>query len=121
MTPFQLAERYIQLRKVCVPTLWSDWVTRISDMILMPMITVFLCVARGLDIMMIVSTLQNMYSAWSQWFEYSDLRLKVQMMMLHTVRVGGPFISTNDPTYMPYVFADAVVRTPHRVPVGIGN
>jgi hypothetical protein len=26
-------------------------------------------------------------------------------------RVGGPFIRTNDMAYMPYVFADAVVRT----------
>ena len=90
-------------------------------MILMPLITAFLCVTRGVDIMMIASTVRNMYSTWAEWFEYSDTRLKVQMMMLHMVRVGGPFISTNDPTYMPYVFADAVVRTPHRVPVGIGN
>jgi hypothetical protein len=39
------------------------------------------------------------------------LQAEVQLMFLHMAKVGGPFIRTNDLTYMPYVFADAVVRT----------
>jgi hypothetical protein len=38
-------------------------------------------------------------------------------MFLYSQSVGGPFIVTNDTTYMPYVFADAV----YRVPVGMAK
>ena len=38
-------------------------------------------------------------------------------MFLYSQSVGGPFIVTNDPIYMPYVFADAV----YRVPVGMAK
>jgi hypothetical protein len=38
----------------------------------------------------------------------------MQRMELQARRVGGPFISTNDPTYMPYVWADAVTRPQRR-------
>jgi len=31
-------------------------------------------------------------------------------MRLRMAQVKGPFIATNDPKYMPYVWADAVVR-----------
>jgi hypothetical protein len=31
-------------------------------------------------------------------------------MYLKTMQIGGPFIVTNDPEYIPYVFADAVTR-----------
>jgi hypothetical protein len=117
MNPFQIAERFIQLRKVCEPSNWSDQMTLISDMIVMPLITLFLVFTKGYDMFSVASTLAKTYSTWKRWYQYNDLRFKVQMMYLHTMKVGGPFIVTNDPEYMPYVFADAV----YRVPVGIGN
>ena len=117
MTPFELAERFIQLRKQCVPISIAEKISRISDMIVMPMIAIVLMFLKKHDIFMIVSTVTKAYSSWRDWFEYTDLRFAVQRMYLHTATVGGPFIVTNDPTYMPYVFADAV----YRVPSGMGN
>jgi hypothetical protein len=38
------------------------------------------------------------------------LKLEVQQMFLTTMVHGGPRIVTNDPDYMPYVYADAVFR-----------
>jgi hypothetical protein len=108
--PFVVAERYIQLRKVCVPDSWADTVTLFNDMILMPLITLFLLfVGLGDPIVLFTTTLKT-YQVWKDYCEYTDLRFKVQQMFFICQAVGGPFIVTNDPTYMPYVFADAVVR-----------
>jgi hypothetical protein len=112
MTPFEIAEHFIQLRKVCNPVSIAERLTLISDMILMPMILVILMILQRSDIFMAVSTVTKAYSTWKTWFEYTDLRFTMQKMYLHTAKVGGPFIVTNDPVYMPYVFADAVYRVP---------
>jgi hypothetical protein len=117
MNPFEIAERFIQLRKHCSPLSIAERMTRISDMIVMPVIALFLIILKKHDIFMIVSTMSKAFSAWREWIEYNNLRLLVQQMYLHTAIVGGPFIVTNDPSYMPYVFADAV----YRVPSGIGK
>lgn len=117
MNPFQVAERFIELRKVCEPPSWSDQMTLISDMIIMPMITLFMLFTHSYDMFSVASTLAKTYSTWKKFLEFTSLKFKVQQMYLHTMRVGGPFIVTNDPTYMPYVFADAV----YRVPVGMAN
>jgi hypothetical protein len=117
MNAFQIAERFIQLRKVCSPDSWPDRITLITEMIVMPVIALFLVILKKHDIFMIVSTMSKAFSAWREWIEYNNLRLLVQQMYLHTAIVGGPFIVTNDPSYMPYVFADAV----YRVPSGIGK
>ena len=117
MNAFQIAERFIQLRKICSPDSWADWVTLITEMIIMPAITLYFVFLHEYDIVSLVSTASKTYSVWRNWTEYTNLKFQVQQFYLHTMRVGGPFIVTNDPIYMPYVFADAV----YRVPVGIAN
>lgn len=117
MNAFQIAERFIQLRKMCSPDSWSGWITLITEMILMPVIALYFVFLHDYDIMSLVSTASKTYTAWRNWTEYTNLKFQVQQFYLHTMRVGGPFIVTNDPTYMPYVFADAI----YRVPVGIAN
>lgn len=116
-SPFKTAEDYINLKRKCQTPTWGDVIMRINDMILMPMITLFFVLMRRSDFGMILSTVMTVYRSWSEWIEYNNLRMDVQSMFLHTMRVGGPFIVTNDPEYMPYVFADAV----QRVPVGMAN
>lgn len=117
MSPFELAERFIQLRKACAPASWADQITLLTEMIVMPVIMLFYVFSHDYEIMSSVSTAARAYRSWKNWTEYTDLKFQVQRMYLHTMKVGGPFIVTNDPTYMPYVFADAV----YRVPVGIAN
>jgi hypothetical protein len=108
--PFVVAERYIQLRKVCVPDSWADTVTLFNDMILMPLITLFLLFVGLGDPIVLFTTTVKTYQVWKDYCEYTDLRFQVQQMFFVCQATGGPFIVTNDPTYMPYVFADAVVR-----------
>lgn len=115
--PFKTAERYIQLRKICVPISWAEFITRMNDMILIPIISFFLLLIHAEDLMTFAFTMMKSYQVWKEFTEYTDLRFEVQRMFLYSQSVGGPFIVTNDPTYMPYVFADAV----YRVPVGISK
>ena len=84
---------------------------RMNDMIITPLVTLFLFFIKKSDVMVLLTTSMQVYRAWKEWIEYTALRFEVQRMFLRTMEVGGPFIVTNNPTYMPYVFADAVVRT----------
>ena len=115
--PFKTAERYIQLRKICDPLSWADSITRMNDMILMPIISFFLLFIRAEDLITAAFTMIKTYQVWAEFTEYTQLQFDVQRMFLYSQSVGGPFIVTNDSTYMPYVFADAV----YRVPVGMAK
>jgi len=112
--PFKIAERYIQLRKKCAPLSRGDQMIRINEMIITPLITIFLFMIRASDMLSLVSVIMNTYTSWKDWIEYNNLRFAVQKMYLRTMETGGPKIVTNDTTYMPYVFADAVMRAQHR-------
>jgi hypothetical protein len=109
-TPFKDAERFIQLRKLCAPRSWGDTMIRINEMILAPLISIFMFLIRHSDLITLLPTLISTYRVWKQWLEYQALRFRMQEMFLITMKTGGPFIVTNDSTYMPYVYADAVVR-----------
>lgn len=109
-SPFALAERYIQLRRLCAPQSWGDLMIRINEMILTPLITIFFLLADKFDWMTVIPAALSTYRVWSEWIEFSDLRFQMQDMYLTTMKSGGPHIVTNDPDYLPYVYADAVVR-----------
>ena len=113
-TAFQTAERYIQLTKVWETDEWVPLIKHINEMILMPLIAFFSYCAGYSDIMFCLSTFVGATSAWTEYAEFVELTFVMQRMELQARRVGGPFISTNDPTYMPYVWADAVTRKPQR-------
>lgn len=113
-TAFQTAERYIQLTKVWETDEWVPLIKHINEMILMPLIAFFSYCAGYSDIMFCLSTFVGATSAWTEYAEFVELKFVMQRMELQARRVGGPFISTNDPTYMPYVWADAVTRLRQR-------
>jgi hypothetical protein len=116
MDPFKVAERYLQLKKVCAPQSMGDQMIQINEMILTPVISLtFLCL-KAFDLVSLLTTALSVYRAWSQWAEYSELRFLMQRMYLDTMTTGGPQIVTNDDTYLPYVYADAVVRASMRHP-----
>lgn len=107
---FQIAERYINLRTRCLPESWGDTVLFVNELVTGPLVTLFLMFMGNHDVIMVISAITRAYSAWSDWEEYHALRSVVQGMFLQTMLNGGPKITTNDRKYLPYVYADAVVR-----------
>lgn len=114
--PFEAAEQYIQLRKRYFPKSWGDTMININEMILTPLITIFLLLIDKLDFMSLISSSVAVYRSWIGWMQYQELRFRMQRMYLKTMQMGGPFIVTNDPEYLPYVYADAMVRLSMRHP-----
>ena len=115
LTPFNTAERYIQLRKRCHPESWGDTILFFNEMVMGPLITLFLLFMGSRDILMVISAITRAYSAWMDWEEYHALRAVMHDMFLRMMVHGGPQITTNTLYYFPYVIADAIVRldTPH--------
>jgi hypothetical protein len=109
--PFKSADRFIVLRDKCQPRTWIAQIQLLSDMIIMPLITLFLLFIGKNDIFMALGTLNAAYRAWSEWIEYTELWFAMERMKIRMAQVRGPFIATNDAKYMPYVWADAVVRS----------
>jgi hypothetical protein len=83
----------------------------VGDMIVVPIILLFFIAMGTADPLTVAMNSMKAYQAWEEYIEYTRLRFEVQAMLLHCQSVGGPFIVTNDPKYMPYVLADAVYRT----------
>ena len=109
-TAFQTAERYITLSTSWDTTEFYPRIKHINEMILMPLIAFFSYWMDYSDIMFCLSTFASAMSAWTEYAEFVELKFTMQRMQLQARRAGGPFIVTNDPTYMPYVWADAVTR-----------
>ncbi len=116
MDPFKVAERYLELKRVCAPKSVGDTMMRVNEMILSPLISLTVLQLESLDVVSIVTAAFSAYRVWREWFEYSELRFTMQHMYLMTMATGGPQIVTNDPEYLPYVYADAVVRAGMRRP-----
>jgi hypothetical protein len=104
-TAFQTAERYITLSKTWEATDAYSRIKHINEMILMPLIAAIMS-----DPLFFFTSFMTAWGAWVEYAEYVELSFVMQRMQLDAVRRGGPFIVTNDPTYMPYVWADAVTR-----------
>ena len=109
-TPFEIAERYIQLRERCLSPSWGDRIILFNEMVLGPVITFFLLFLGSSDMFMVISAVTRAYSAWSEWEEFHSLKSVLQDMSFTMTMKGGPYIRTNDPHYFPYVIADAMVR-----------
>lgn len=107
--PFKAAERFIQLREKCIVTSWSMYLQRISDMILMPLIALFVGFSTG-DYFMLISSGMTAYRLWKESIEFTELQFTMQRMRLRVAELGGPCITTNHPKYMPYVWAHTLVR-----------
>jgi len=89
---------------------------RINELIVSPWICIFFLLLNQSNVMMVVTTAIATYTAWAEWLEYQELRYIMQRMHLTCLVTGGPFIRTNDDEYLPYVFADAVLRWRMRHP-----
>ena len=108
---FEIAERYAQLRKKFNPDGYLGIISLWVEMIVSPLITFVMAIYNqeppGIFNML---SLHKTITLWQDWFEYQTLTKHVHRWMNIVRSIGGPFISTNDPDYHAYVYADAMQR-----------
>lgn len=109
-----MAERLVQLRRKCMSRSWGNIAIRFNEMVMGPLVTLFLCLIGSFDLFMILSTVSTAYKSWMEWEEYHFLRSEFQRMTLMMNVAGGPQITTNDNEYFPFVIADAITRLSSR-------
>ena len=109
--PFVAAERFIQLKRTVFPRSYIDAFKRFSDMIVMPLICLAMVYLGKADVLFAASTFTTAFHRWKEWIEFFESALSMQRMRLFVATHGGPKIVTNDPEYLPYVWADAVMRS----------
>ena len=55
-------------------------------------------------------SLHKTISLWTQWFQFKTLTYEIREWTSIVRSIGGPFISSNDPTYHMFVYADGMQR-----------
>ena len=108
---FEIAERYSQLQKIFNPESYLGKISLWVEMVISPIISFVMMIVNGEPpgIFNMLS-LHKTINLWQDWFEYQDLRRHVHRWMNIVRSIGGPFISTNNPEYISYVYADAMQR-----------
>ena len=80
------------------------------DMIVAPLVTIITFFIYGTYDMFALLTFGKSIMVLLEWFRYRELSTRISNWK-HTVKnAGGPFISTNDPEYHVYVYADGMQR-----------
>lgn len=54
---------------------------------------------------------QRTIRRWIEFYRFKELRMRFYQWSQIVNAIGGPYISTNDPTYHAYVIADGMQRT----------
>ena len=108
---FETAEEFIRLNKIFSPVGFLAQLYLWIDMLISPLITLVTAIMYqeppGVFSLM---SIHKTVTLWQDWITYRDLKKKIHEWTLLVKSIGGPFISTNDPEYHAYVYADAMQR-----------
>ena len=103
---FKEAEEFIALKATYDEMSW--WT--IFDMA-SPLITIVIAlITKKFPDLFSILGIHKSFEHWVNYFRYLELRSYFTEWKAIVDAVGGPFISTNDPTYMAYVYADGMHR-----------
>jgi hypothetical protein len=107
---FELAEEYVELQKKFLTENTFQWVSLTIEMILQPLFILGKIIYSNTFSMFDVIGIHKIISLWLNWFKYKQLNTEIREWTRIVRSIGGPFISTNDPTYHMYVYADGMQR-----------
>ena len=108
---FALAEEHIYLEQIFKKETLLEKLTLWIDMLVYPIVMLFSTIWYGQDInIFTVMTIHKTVTMWLDWVKYYQLCHEVSEWKKFVQSAGGPFISTNDPTYHVYVYADGMQR-----------
>lgn len=108
---FSLADEYVTLQKIFVKENVYDQIGIWFDMIISPVLTVIHAIwKRVMPSVFTLLSFQKCVTLWKQWLRFQDLKKQIHEWMKIVKSIGGPFISSNDPEYHVFVYADSMQR-----------
>jgi hypothetical protein len=108
---FSLADEYVTLQKVFIKETIHEKISLWFDMIVSPLLTILHAIwKQTMPSIFTVLSFQKCAELWKQWFRFQDLKNQIHEWMKIVKSIGGPFISSNDPEYHIFVYADAMQR-----------
>jgi hypothetical protein len=108
---FSLADEYVELQNTFICENILEKVNLWIDMIIYPIYTLISSIMSGeTPNMLFFFSVKKCIDLWQKWFRYKELSSVIREWKKIVSSVGGPFITTNDPTYHVFVYADAMTR-----------
>lgn len=108
---FELAEEYVELQQVFLNDGWIGNITLWIDMIVYPIVSfISIFVYQKTPTIFSMISLHKTITLWTQWFRFKSLTYEIREWTNIVRFIGGPFISSNDPTYHVFVYADGMQR-----------
>lgn len=107
---FKLVEEFTNLQKVFDCESLHDKLMLWFEMIISPLITIVQSIMNGSMSFFSILGFKKTAELWKDWFRWKELQNIIRKWVNIVKSVGGPFISTNDPNYHMFVYADAMVR-----------
>lgn len=119
---FSIADEYVSLQKIFVKDGVYETVGLWFDMIISPLLTIFHSIWKQVyPTLFTLLSFQKCGTLWRQWFRFQDLKKQVREWMNIVRSIGGPFISSNDPEYHVFVYADGMQRLHHALRAAIAE
>jgi len=103
---FTLAHEHLELQKMFMPSDFLDFLVLGFDLIFYPVWIIF----SGEPSVMDMFPLLKCGRLWKDFLRYQELSAELWYWKFVVRLVGGPWISTNDPEYHSFVYADAMTR-----------
>lgn len=108
---FETAEEFVQMNKVFTKTDLIGKIMLWIDMVISPLITIVTALYnQEAPSIFSVMSFYKTFSMWKDWLYFETLKTEIHEWTRAVKSVGGPFISTNDPVYHSYVYADGMER-----------
>jgi len=108
---FELAENHVELSRVFLTETWLKNISLWFDMVIHPLYLFYkFCILFETPGIFGMCSLYKCIQSWCDWFQYQFINADIHEWMSIVRSVDGPFISTNDPTYHVYVYADGMER-----------
>jgi hypothetical protein len=108
---FEFADEFVKLQSIFIKETTLEIASLWVDMVISPLASLIYClVYRITPSIFTILSLQKTLQLWSDWFRFKYLTSEIREWTNIIRSIGGPFISTNDPLYHIYVYADAMQR-----------
>jgi hypothetical protein len=105
---FALTEEYRTLQKKFEVTGFELFFL-VVDLFVYPLYMIYQ-ISEGDNSYMHIFAAMKTYELWSDLLRYLELTVETDLWILLVKLAGGPWISTNDPDYHLFVYADAMER-----------